>query len=72
MKHDLTIRRHNIQAHLDIEKDIQARKDGLFTFILRVNGGNIVDYVIMEQSDGSRYRSLTQVVVKKPASAYNN
>lgn len=40
----LAIRDHNIQAHLDIESDIAERRNGLFTFTLRVNNGNIVDY----------------------------
>lgn len=43
-----TIRQSNIQAHDDIETDILTLKDGLFTFVLRINGGNIVDYNMVE------------------------
>lgn len=44
----LSIRDHNIQAHLDIEEEIKARGNGIFTFTLRVNNGNIVDLNITE------------------------
>jgi len=39
------IRKANVLPHLDIERDIKATKNGVFTFTLRANGGNIVDYV---------------------------
>ena len=41
----LTIKTENQQAHLDIERDIQEQKEGLVTFNLRVNRGEIEDYV---------------------------
>lgn len=46
----------NTPAHLDIERDIQSQRDGLFTVILRVNQGRIVDYV--------RYKNSTQDDIK--------
>jgi hypothetical protein len=54
------IRGENWQPHLDIENDLQKKGDGLFTFILRVNKGNIVDYVLMETSDGRKYKELAK------------
>ena len=48
MKYDLKIREHNVQAHVDIESDIQEKKTGQMTFTLRLNGGNIVDYSLVE------------------------
>lgn len=44
IKKSLSINQHNIKPHLDIERDIQAKKNGLMTFNLRVNQGNIEDY----------------------------
>lgn len=44
----LEIRDYNIPAHLDIEKEVSDRKNGLFTFTLRVNNGNIVDFNVTE------------------------
>ena len=38
----------NKQAHLDIEKEIQKRKNGLFTMTLRINGKQIVDIIFRE------------------------
>ena len=69
---NLVIREHNRGAHLDIEQDIQTKKNGLFTFVLRVNGGNIVDYTVMEQESGQRYNNLLRVVIQKLAIAYHN
>lgn len=48
MKYELNISQHNIKPHLDIERDIQLKKNGLFTFNLRVSQGNIEDYASYE------------------------
>ena len=48
MQYNLSIRDHNVKAHLDIENDVQRKKNGLFTFVLRINNGNIVDYAVIE------------------------
>lgn len=45
---DLTIRQANIKPHLDIETYIKERKNGLVTFTIRINSGNIVDFVPTE------------------------
>ena len=43
-----TIRKANIQAHDDIETIILNQQNGLLTFTLRINGGNIVDLNVVE------------------------
>ncbi len=48
---ELLVREHNKQVHYDIEKDLQKKRNGLFTFILKVNCGSITDYVLLETSD---------------------
>lgn len=54
MKYDLEIRPANLEAHKDIAIEMLRRKNGLFTFILRVNNKSIVDFVSMEyQTYGS-------------------
>lgn len=45
---ELKMREANIPCHLDIENYIQERKTGLITFTLRINNGNIVDFVPTE------------------------
>ena len=65
MKYELDIREHNRQAHIDIEQEMQAKKDGLFTCIIRVNNGNIVDSVIMEYADARKYLVLKKVVIEE-------
>lgn len=65
MKYELSIREHNVQPHLDIESDLALKKDGLFTFILRVNNGNIVDYVVLEHADARKYLVLKQIVIEE-------
>jgi len=52
--HSLTIREHNKQAHIDIDRDILTKKNGLFTFIVRINAGNIVDYCVLESETYAR------------------
>jgi hypothetical protein len=62
MKYGVTDFLGNVQPHIDIEKDIQEKKDGLFTFNLIINQGNIKDY--------AQYRTVTyteyRVLVKEP------
>jgi len=50
-----TIRRANIPAHDDIETAILNQQNGLFTFVLRINGGNIVDFNVVEFVDVRKY-----------------
>lgn len=45
---ELEIREANIKCHLDIENYLKERKTGLVTFTLRINAGNIVDFVPTE------------------------
>lgn len=42
------ISEHNAKCYMDIVKDMFSQKRGVFTFILRVDGKKIVDYVLME------------------------
>jgi len=62
MQYDLAIKDQNCQAHLDIESDLQVKQNGLFTFILRINSGNITDYNLMEHIDAkTKYLRLKEV-----------
>lgn len=45
---ELTIREHNILPHINIEEEIQLKGNGQMTFTLRINGGNIVDFSLVE------------------------
>lgn len=58
MKYVLDINQHNIKPHLDIERDIKAKKDGLFTFTLRISQGNIEDYAQFETIDIRDYEGV--------------
>lgn len=59
MRYNLDIPQHNIKPHLDIEKDIQTQKNGLMTFTIRVNQGNIEDYVRYETITAARYSGFS-------------
>ena len=48
------ISQHNAQVYLDIAKDMLKQKQGVFTFVLRVNGKHIVDYVSYESDEYGR------------------
>jgi len=82
MKYELSIKEQNIQPHLDIEKELQYKKNGLFTFVIRVNSGNIVDLSILENVN-VKQDYLTQTIIvqqisiaggpkKEPSISYNN
>lgn len=45
---DLILREYNKKPHQDIEIELQKKKNGVFTFIIKVSGGNIVDLVFLE------------------------
>lgn len=57
MKHtkldDLGIKEVNFAAHEDIQKDIDKKQNGVFSFVIRVNNGEIVDYLEQESSQYS-------------------
>jgi len=59
----LTIRDHNIKAHLDIEEEIGLRKDGLLTFTIRVNNGNIVDLNVTEYVNVKQKYGIIEALV---------
>lgn len=69
MKYELSIKSENVKPHLDIEQDIQKKKDGLFTFNLRVDKGDIVDYVQYETVTVARY---TEVLIEKRTVTHNS
>ena len=45
MKYGIKLNPNNLQAHLDVEEDIAKQKNGIFTLVIKVNRGNICDYV---------------------------
>lgn len=66
MRYALNIREHNKQAHLDIEEDIKNKQNGLITFTIRVNNGNIVDYNLMDYVNArEKYLSLRKVTIEE-------
>jgi hypothetical protein len=72
MRYVREIKSCNEQAHLDIEQDMQVKKNGLFTFILRVNNGTIVDYNVMECIDATKYDGLEQGIIEELTATYHN
>lgn len=42
------ISEHNAKAYMDIARDMFVQKKGIFTFIVRIDGKKIVDYVQLE------------------------
>lgn len=65
MKYTLNIPQHNIRPHLDIEKDIQEQKNGILTFNLRINQGNIEDYARFETITASKYQGITITFIEE-------
>jgi len=65
MKYALEIPQHNVKAHLDIERDIQTKRNGLFTFNLRVNRGDIEDYSRFETVTIDSYQGIAFTVIEE-------
>jgi len=62
----LTIRKWNVKPHLDIESYLQKRENGLATFNLRLNKGNIVDLTITEYvNPAARYGIIKTITIAK-------
>lgn len=57
MIYQINIRQNNKLVYLDILKSMLEKKNGLFSFTIRMNGGNIVDFVEMEVIT---YKSLNE------------
>ena len=55
----------NIQLHLDIEKDIQKQKDGVFTFTIKLANNKAIDYMVVEYVDSRDYLQLKRVIVEE-------
>lgn len=45
---DLGIREHNWEAHQDIQHALCGKMNGLFTCVIKISAGNIVDVVELE------------------------
>jgi hypothetical protein len=58
VKYSFKVRAKNVPCHLDIEKDLKVQKDGIFTLTIRVNQGNIMDYVNYRNIGTSEYRAF--------------
>lgn len=66
MSYNLSIREWNLKPHIDVESDIQKQKDGLFTFTIRLNNGNIVDYVVTQHvNPREKYGIVKTIVVEE-------
>ncbi|OFW53996.1 MAG: hypothetical protein A2163_07955 [Actinobacteria bacterium RBG_13_35_12] len=72
MKYSLDIREENVPAHLDIEKDIHKKANGVFTFTIKLNNGKIVDYNVVEYVDPRDYLQLASVVIQELSFSYNH
>ena len=62
---DLEISEHNKEVHIDIEKDIQKQGNGLFTFILRIHNGKIVDCNVVEYTNIKKYLKLKRIILER-------
>ena len=45
----INVKPHNKQVYIDILKDMTRRKDGVFSFQIKLNNGEIFDYLVHEK-----------------------
>ena len=62
---NLDIPQDNVKAHLDIENEIQKRKNGHFTCVLRVDNGRIVDYNVITHVTIRDYLILKKIIIQE-------
>ena len=67
MNYALEIRKNNVACHLDLEKEITTKRDGLLTFTVRINSGNIVDFNCTDYIDVRTYLGLKTVTYEELA-----
>ena len=48
LPYNLEIKPQNKQFHYDLDMDILAKKNGLFSFVIKINDGNIIDYIVLD------------------------
>lgn len=48
MPYELHIRKHNEEFHKDLDIDLTLKKNGLYSCIIKVHDGDIIDYVVLE------------------------
>lgn len=68
MTDTLKVRQFNQEAHHDIDTDIMSKRNGLFTFVLRVHDGNIVDYVVFESKSYAKRKAKRSADKASPGS----
>ena len=62
---DLEISEHNKKIHEDIEEDMQKQGNGLYTCILRIHNGKIVDYNVVEYTNIKKYLKLKRIILER-------
>lgn len=63
MQYSVSINEHNQKPHLDIEGEAQKIKNGLFTFIVRVADGNIVDVVFLSYESYESFKGFEELSI---------
>ena len=42
------ISQHNAQAYMDMAKDILKKNNGLYSFVIKIDSKNVIDYIQMD------------------------
>lgn len=58
----LEVRRENMQAHIDIGREMEKNKNKWYHFEIRVSGGKIVDFVMREFIDYAKSKSQESTI----------
>ena len=59
----LVMREHNKLVYQELLKDMKEHGNGLFSFVIRVSAGDIVDYVIMDNLPPDSFNEPTTTSV---------
>jgi len=48
LPYELHIREENLQFHRDLDEDMIHKGMGMFSFIIKLNNGEIIDYIVLD------------------------
>lgn len=48
LPYELHIKNSNLQFHKDLDADMVHKGNGMFSFVIKLNNGDIIDYITLD------------------------
>lgn len=63
--YEIRVSQHNQKPHLDIEEQVQKIKNGLFTFVVRIFDGKIVDVMFLSYESYKSFKDIEELSLSR-------